>query len=105
MVNYYSDSLKRQVGFYIIIAIIIGLAVLIIFVTLSNNSNRYKSNNNSMSKCSYLQDNVTGEFHEMECEDDYNHVDTLSDDYDQDYNNYDNYSDEDYNQYDDDYDY
>lgn len=58
-----------------------------------------------MSKCSYLQDSVTGEFHEMECEDDYNHVDTLSDDYEQDYNNYDNYNDEDYNQYDDDYDY
>ena len=107
MIDYCFNSFKKQVGLYVIVAITIGLAVLIIFVMM-NNSNRYKSSNNSMSKCSYLQDSVTGEFHEMECEDDYNYVDTLGDDYDQNYNkydNYDNYSDENYNQYDDYYDY
>ena len=96
-IYYQSNTKKSGKSILITIAIVIGIIALIIFGAVRGSNYKYSSSTTS-NHCNYAYDKVTGEYHEMDCEHDYDYLDDLYDDYDR-------YDDYDYRDYDYDYDY
>lgn len=90
--NNEKKSSSGGIIFGVIIAII---AIIIVAGAMSGSSNGTSSRSH---KCSYDYDKVTGEYHEMTCDDDYEY-DYLNDDYGDKWDDYDP-GDSDYYDYD-----